>query len=120
MVQVTHADRWDLFNLSLRRSVSHANWSTWLSRLDHDEAADELVLIAPSDFHLQWIRDKHEGAILEAASSAYGDSVTVRYRTDDSGLELPSAEPVVSFTDMTIPDAPEREPAALTSSRYRF
>ena len=120
LVQLRHsADRWDLFSDSLRGSVSQTNWQTWLSRLDHDDDGDGLVLIAPSDFHLQWIRDKHEDAILTAAAVAYGGEAKVRYRIDDT-LDAPVL-PVVEPASIRSGSAePATEPTALTSSRYRF
>lgn len=125
MVQVHHAtERWDAFADSLRAAVSPANWQTWLSRLQHDFDGEDLTLVAPSDFHLQWIRDKHEPAILGAAMAAYGPDVNVRYRISDSSVtdlafehhpDAPSEAP-----SETPPAEPETEATALTSSRYRF
>jgi chromosomal replication initiator protein len=123
LVQVRHsADRWDSFSDALRGTVSHANWATWLSRLEHDKNGDDLVLIAPSDFHLEWIRDKHEDAILAAAATAYGPSVTVRYRIDDSGLDepLPASASLEASHRPSLSGETETESTALTSSRYRF
>lgn len=126
MVQVRQsADRWGLFTDSLRGFVSLANWQTWLSRLDHedDDGDGILVLIAPSDFHLQWIRDKHEEAILLAAAAAYGVGVTVRYRIDDSSLPQPTLPMLDSFEsdDARRPASPvDAPPLTGLASRYRF
>lgn len=103
MVQVRHsADRWEIFTDFLRASVSQSNWQTWLSRLEHDDQEDSLVLIAPSDFHLQWIIDKHQDALQAAATAAYGPDVEIGYRVE---------EPLVSTIDTTAPDAPDAEVA---------
>lgn len=126
LVQVRHsADRWETFTDSLRDSVSHANWQTWLSRLEHEESGDELVLVAPSDFHLEWIRDKHEQAILSAASAAYGSETAVVYRIDETVPDQPTlpihsrpeAEPE---TQPTVPGSAEIPTAASLIDRYRF
>lgn len=83
MVQVRQAsDRWGTFTDSLRDSVSHANWQTWLSSLRHEEKDGVLVILAPSDLHMEWIRDKHQHAIDSAAVAAYGGEVAVSYRVD--------------------------------------
>lgn len=128
MVQVRQtADRWTKFTDSLRDSVSQANWQTWLSRLDHEDHGEELVLVAPSDFHLEWIRDKHEDAILAAATAAYGADVQVVYRIDDAVPDQPTlpissriepdSEPLADTSDGGPPELPT---ARSLIDRYRF
>jgi chromosomal replication initiator protein len=120
LVQIRHStDAWGQFNDALRGSVSSANWQTWLSRLDHEEEGDTLVLIAPTDFHLQWIRDKHQSAIGAAVLSAYGPETEVAYRVDDTLVDHPTL-PVA--TPLDPPPVPMDEPVAAPSlvSRYRF
>lgn len=124
MVQVRHsADRWGTFTDFLRGSVSQSNWQTWLSRLEHGEDEGELVLVAPSEFHLEWIRDKHEAAILAAAIAAYGEDVSVAYRVDDQPPQEPLAPEILEPLEPE-PPKPERapDPNRPTSlmGRYRF
>lgn len=126
MVQLRHsADRWGTFTHFLRGSVSQSNWQTWLSRLDHDEDDGELVLVAPSEFHLEWIRDKHEDAILAAASEAYGEDVAITYRVDERLHEIrdeplppepppPEAQPLETIRDR------DPNPPVHLMARYRF
>jgi len=125
LVQVRHsADRWGTFTDFLRGSVSPSNWQTWLSRLNCDEDTDELVLVAPSEFHLEWIRDKHQDAILAAATAAYGQNISIAYRVDDRAP--PITEPATESTAASLPDpeppTEERDPHRPTSlmGRYRF
>ena len=45
-------DSWTDFREFLRAGVSQSNWETWLSRLEPDFDGDEVVLVAPTEFHL--------------------------------------------------------------------
>lgn len=81
--------RWSEFQRSLRGSVSPANWQKWLSRLEPDVAADRVTLVAPSDFHLQWIQDKHSQQIERAFRQSFGDGVELAYLSANGALETP-------------------------------
>ena len=52
-------DLWGNFRDTLRAGVSETNWDTWLSRLEPDIDGDRIILVAPSEFHLRWVQDKH-------------------------------------------------------------
>ncbi|HEX2154179.1 MAG TPA: chromosomal replication initiator protein DnaA [Acidimicrobiia bacterium] len=109
-------DRWGAFTDLLRGSVSQSNWQTWLSRLEYEESDDGLVLLAPSEFHLEWIQDKHGDAIGAAAAAAYGSGITVSYRVETE-TEPPALPPVLEEAPEPVPDHPV--PASL-KGRYRF
>lgn len=122
MVQLRQTpDRWSLFTDFLRGSVSPTNWQTWLSALDYDTDEEDLVLVVPSEFHLQWIRDKHETSILAAVEAAYGPDVTVAYRVDEPApLEEPATSTGPLFPVET-PPPPEDAPVPVSlMGRYRF
>ena len=122
MVQLRQTpDRWILFTDFLRGSVSPSNWQTWLSALDHDRDDEDLVLVVPSEFHLQWIRDKHEGAILAAVGAAYGPDVAVTYRVDEPVPvgDNSAAGPLFPVEPVTAPPVDPPVPASLMG-RYRF
>ncbi|CAN5872596.1 chromosomal replication initiator protein DnaA [soil metagenome] len=121
MVQIRQsADRWSHFTDALHGSVSQANWHTWLSRLEHDDSDGDLVLVVPSDFHLQWIRDKHGAAIAQAAVAAYGPHTTVSYRVEESDFEMPAVQALTpaSAHAPVIDSAPASAPSLV--GRYRF
>jgi chromosomal replication initiator protein len=123
LVQVRHsADRWEIFTDFLRASVSQSNWQTWLSRLEHDDQEDNLVLIAPSDFHLQWIIDKHQDALLAAAVAAYGPDTEISYRVEEPATAPLDVQPHF-FTEPEAPAEESPEEPTVSSSlvgRYRF
>src|SRR5690606_39453281 len=85
---------------------------------DH-EGADGIVLSVPSEFHLQWIREKHHDVILAAAAAAYGSQVRVDYRVSE---DPPAPMFPIDFPEPEPPAPPEPEPQAPISlmGRYRF
>ena len=94
-------DRWSSFTETLRSSVSHTNWQTWLSRLVPDRDGSTLTLVAPNDFHLRWVLEKHESAIEAAFATAFGGDYHLEYAAGDEAAptELivePGVSPVAS------------------------
>ncbi len=114
-------DRWDSFQDSLRSSVSKSNWETWLSRLGAEYDADDLVLIAPSEFHLRWVRDKHGDLITSAYRSAYQTERAPTFRVgevvDTTAESAPATAP-----EHQIPSPPMVMEGKGTNliPRYRF
>lgn len=119
LVQVKHSpDEWETFKDCLRGSVSTANWQTWLSRLNHEREGDTIILIAPSDFHLEWVRDKHHSAISEAVDSTFGPEMAIDYRVGEVAPH-PVSPPIGSPQPQAAPP-PTPEPAPSLVGRYRF
>jgi len=119
-------DLWADFRDALRSEVSEANWDTWLSRLEPDGEGGRIVLVAPSEFHLRWVQEKHGDLVTSAYRSTFGTSAAPAYRVSDS---MP-AEQLSSLIDEDashIPTDGDREgvssaPAKATNliNRYRF
>ena len=85
-----HVDRWTNFRDALRQDVSQSNWDTWLSRLDGVFDGDALVLVAPSEFHLRWVQDKHGDQLQAAYHTIFGEEATPAFRI----RETPPADPL--------------------------
>ena len=85
-------DRWAQFQEILRSTVSPTNWQAWFSRLSAETAGSTVTLVAPNDFHLRWIRDKHESAIEHAFTIAYGTDFELIYTSDDGTAVLDGGE----------------------------
>lgn len=115
------SDRWTEFRETLRAGVSKGNWETWLSRLEADHDGDTLVLIAPTEFHLRWVRDKHGELVDAAYRSVYSSEGNPLYRVSDVA---PPEQPFpVEADSSTIEKAKELSaPTKATNliSRYRF
>jgi chromosomal replication initiator protein len=121
LVQVRQSpDRWGTFVDFLRGSVPQSSWQTWLSRITcHHQEGDEIVLSVPSEFHLQWIREKHHDAIQAAATAAYGSQVRVGYRVSEDP-QAPMFHIDVSEPEPPAPAEPEQHAPVSLMGRYRF
>jgi len=108
-------DRWSEFQRTLRGSVSTANWQKWLSRLEPDVGPDRVTLIAPNDFHLQWVQDKHASLIEHAFKQSFGDAIELRYLSANEPLEAPPL-PLIEHRPALV----ENEHSATLVGRYRF
>jgi chromosomal replication initiator protein len=107
----------------LKSGVSETNWDTWLSRLEPDSDGDRIVLVAPTEFHLQWVRDKHGDLIATAYREIF--DTDPKYRVNDIA---PVEQPLpVDGDEVAAGDgrAYLEQPAPATKatnliSRYRF
>ena len=115
------SDRWTEFRETLRAGVSKGNWETWLSRLEADHDGDTLVLIAPTEFHLRWVRDKHGEVVDAAYRSAYSSERSPLYRVSEVA---PPEQPLPVETNSSTVEKAEKlsTPTKATNliSRYRF
>jgi len=114
---------WGQFQDVLRAEVSKGNWDTWLSRLEPDFVGDAPTLVAPSEFHLRWVRDKHGDLIESAFRDVFGHDTRPRYKVVEP-------EPIVEQT-LPLEERPDHDPGPLPGgdgvtpatnliSRYRF
>ncbi|MDX1468831.1 MAG: chromosomal replication initiator protein DnaA [Acidimicrobiia bacterium] len=114
----TAADIWTEFRETLRNGVSQANWETWLSRLDHSFDGETLTIIAPTEFHLRWVRDKHGDLITSVYRSLFGVDGEPEYQVSDA--ELPEAVVADDPPTPSLPEAVQPSRATNLISRYRF
>jgi len=120
-VQKAH-DSWTDFQEALRAEVSKSNWETWLSRLEPDNDGDSLVLIAPTEFHLRWVRDKHGDLVDAAYQAAYQVDGSPLYRVSEvapTEQPLPLGEDPARV-DTTLDQSVSTSKTANLISRYRF
>lgn len=120
MTQATKAnDNWSTFRETVRAGVSKSNWETWLSRLEPDFEGDTLILIAPSEFHLRWVRDKHGDLVAAAYRSVYGVDGSPAYRVGEGS---PGERAMAAIEHHVEPvDSPGvPQPATNLIPRYRF
>ncbi len=123
MTQAQRAtDSWTEFREALKTGVSEANWETWLSRLEPDHDGDHLVLVAPTEFHLRWVRDKHGDLVTAVYHSVYGADGSPGYRVNT----VPPAEQPLPLGEDPVGSPAESQTAVETKratnliSRYRF
>ena len=128
MVQEQAApDSWGRFQDVLKAGVSKTNWDTWLSRLEPDYGGDILTLVAPSEFHLRWVRDKHGDLIDSAYRDIYGQDGRPGFKVieqeplPDQAVPLEeSVEGRFGEPERRIPGVEGLSPATNLISRYRF
>ncbi len=128
MVQEHEApDGWGQFQDVLRAGVSKANWDTWLSRLEPDFGGDNLALIAPSEFHLRWVRDKHGDLIDSAYRDVFGHETRPVFKVVEPEALPEQTLPLEDRVEDRLVDAERRlpvvdglSPATNLISRYRF
>ena len=118
-------DLWADFRSALKSGVSEANWDTWLSRLEPDTDGDRIVLVAPSEFHLRWVQDKHGDLVKGAYRSVFGTHAEPTYRVNETmpaEQTLPLAEEGSALVDHADPSSAAAAPTRATNliNRYRF
>ena len=119
-------DLWSSFRGTLRAGVSDTNWDTWLSRLEPDTEGDRIVLVAPSEFHMRWVQDKHGDLVDATYRSVFGTDVGPAYRVSENrSVELPLPLDDENSTSGVLPVRDEEQltsPAKVTNliNRYRF
>ena len=120
-------DQWGEFRSALRSGVSDSNWDTWLSRLEPDFDGEQTVIVAPSEFHLRWVQDKHGALVEETFRSVFGEDLAPRYRVAESLPDEPQS-PAANVAAVPTADSnghsqtPYHSPTRVTNliSRYRF
>jgi chromosomal replication initiator protein len=117
-------DRWSQFQDTLRTTVSPTNWQAWLSRLRAETGEGTVTLVAPNDFHLRWVLEKHESAIEHAFMVAYGPEFELSF---SSSNEAQAPESLFDHLDGTANGSvstavtpPVVESTARLVSKYRF
>jgi chromosomal replication initiator protein len=114
---------WDAFQAHLQTRISPVPWKTWIAPLQGLVTDGSLILEAPSDFHLRWVRDRHLDAIREAAAAALGPDTTVVLQVrqpDEEHAPIEGRRPA-STTEHDAPAAGEDD--ALTqpvTTKYTF
>ncbi|MFP5333081.1 MAG: chromosomal replication initiator protein DnaA [Acidimicrobiia bacterium] len=124
-----HDERVTRFRSVLRDRVTPGAWQTWLARLEAEVDATSVTLVAPSDFHLRWVVEKHGEAVEQAFHTAFGtdlDLVFVTGETDrlDDTLSEPAGLPGPpdngNPASAHAPVLPNPEAAARLVRKYQF
>ena len=75
----------DFFRNAVQSRVSPVNWQTWLAPLGVQPDEGSVSITAPSEFHLQWVREKHLTVLEEAAQATFGPDRKILFEIDMSG-----------------------------------
>jgi chromosomal replication initiator protein len=129
-VELTAAEVWTRIQETVRDSVPQQAYRTWLSGTSAvGLSANELIVDAPSRFHVEWIEDKYGALLAATAYKVLGRplSIVVTCTGDQQPIPVPSLElEPVAATAATSPgtdhSAPRRAPAERPhlNERYTF
>jgi chromosomal replication initiator protein len=79
---------------------------------------ERVTLLAPSDFHLEWVLDKHSELIEGAFRQSFGDGIELAYLTSNEPLETPPL-PLIEHRIPTTGGSETADQSTLVG-RYRF
>jgi chromosomal replication initiator protein len=70
---------WDLCQERFRANLTQQQFSTWIKPLVFDDAGDEVRILAPNHFVMDWVREKFAEHIDVWAQEYYAHPVTITY-----------------------------------------
>ena len=95
------------FSSALRARVGSESWKKWFSSVRHEVVDETLYLVAPSDFHIRWLRTNYQPAINEVAAAAFGPETVIEYlvadRPDLTEEPSPAPDPISERVPDEIP-----------------
>ncbi|HSG07468.1 MAG TPA: chromosomal replication initiator protein DnaA [Longimicrobiales bacterium] len=126
-MELTAVELWSRIQESVRASVPEHGYRTWLAGTKAvGLSGDELLVEAPSRFHVEWIEDKYGALLASTAQRVLGRplSVSVTCGTDAAPIRETSQEPSQGRSTHAHVDAPppSRQPAPrpYLNERYTF
>ena len=78
---VGHGD--EPFVSDLKLNLSPMIWQTWFEPLRFEVQENTLSVIAPSDLHSRWVRDKHEEFVRSFAAKHFSADIVIEYLVSD-------------------------------------
>lgn len=112
-----HDERVDRFRTVLRDRVTPGAWQTWLARLDTEVSDGSVTLVAPSDFHLRWVVEKHGEAVEQAFHTAFGTEMDLVFMTGDTDALGDPAFSDEQATEALLPSLSNMQPVVQESPR---
>ncbi|MFC1791754.1 DnaA ATPase domain-containing protein, partial [Gemmatimonadota bacterium] len=127
-MELTASELWSRILEVVQAGLPEQAFRTWLAGTHPAALSDrELLVEAPSQFHVEWLEDKY-GPLLEAAvSKILGRHLSIAFTTGDAGLApaLPTVELSSPGANQTPrlgspPQVQEAPPALGLNHRYTF
>ncbi len=115
MMELTAPELWARIQETAKSSLPPQSYRTWLSGTKAVAlSGDELVIEAPSRFHVEWIEDKFGDLLAQAAQRILGRTltITITFEQEREPIALPSVELETELRAQ----APTSGPAASASS----
>ncbi len=124
-MELTAQQLWDRILEIARSSLPEQSYRTWLSGTRAVAlSSDELLIEAPSRFHVEWLEDKYGTLLASAAQSVLGRTlaIAITFEQEREPIPMPSVE--VARESLDAPGASVRPEAPLVrpqlNERYTF
>ncbi|MGD2070209.1 MAG: chromosomal replication initiator protein DnaA [Gemmatimonadota bacterium] len=92
-MELTASDLWSRILESARTSLPEQSFRTWLSGTRAVALAEgELVVEAPSEFHLEWLEDKYAPMLTEVAERTLGRPIRLTFQAGAGAEPVPTVE----------------------------
>jgi chromosomal replication initiator protein len=123
-MELTAPELWSRIQEVVRSSVPEQGYRTWLAGTRAiGLSGDELIVEAPSRFHVEWIEDKYGPVLASAGNRVLGRplSVSITCASEPTPIPVPSLELAAreDARPQTSPAAPE-VPRPRLNERYTF
>ena len=134
-MELTAADLWTRVLESARAGIPEQSYRTWLSGTSASALTDtELLVEAPSQFHVEWIEDKYGPMLSELTRRVMGRPLRIAFRSSKlPAASLPLTEPSppeartntvqpasVSGSSQALSSTPTGRTSSGLSDRYTF
>ncbi len=106
--------RWDAFQHQVALSIPDAACQTWIIPLDVAVEGNDLHLIAPTEFHAHWVRDRYLDVLSAAAASTYDTTRVIVKVAPDTATPPP---PVGALRPELIPNTPPSASESAVTAR---
>jgi chromosomal replication initiation ATPase DnaA len=101
-MELTASELWSRILQMVQTGLPEQAFSTWLAGTAPVALSDrELLVEAPSQFHVEWLEDKYRTLLEEAAAQIVGRHLSVSFSTGDS----PSLPPVPTVELTSSPES---------------
>jgi len=101
--QPVNAD-WSHIRDTLQAEVSPVTWRTWLAALEFEELGGNAVrVIAPTELHLRWVRDKHAELIFQAVADIVPPPLEIDYAVAETAPAHDRVEDDLDLIPFEIP-----------------
>jgi len=114
------ASDWERFRERLKKQVATSAWQTWLEPLYPKFDGGNIVLLAPSQFHLQWVKDRFLPEIAESARAIFGEELLISLAPIEVGNKVEPEDPVTSPVIQSRPTPPVQDQESRLIAKYTF
>ncbi len=121
-MELTASELWSRILEAVKAALPEQSFRTWLAATTPVALSEEELLVeAPSDFHVEWIEDKYGPLLGQAARRILGRPLRLSFRSGE-GFEIPSV-PSVEVAPPPAPPSPDpfvQIPGPGLNGRYTF